>query len=275
MNIFQASVLGIVQGLTEFLPVSSSAHLRVVPALLGWDDPGAAFTAVTQIGTEAAVLIYFRHDLIRMARAWWTSLRERTFLRSTDPDARLAWYVALGTVPIGVLGLLLEDLIESSFRDLRVTATMLIVIGLGLLVAERMGNARKQTEDMTLRDAITLGFAQALALIPGVSRSGATISGGLLLGYDRVAATRFAFLLAIPAVVLSGLFKLPDAFGGDGPGWGATLSATALAFVTGYAAIAWLLRYISKNSFLPFVIYRVALGLLLWVLIGQGVLSPV
>ncbi|MBB6097341.1 undecaprenyl-diphosphatase [Deinobacterium chartae] len=273
MDIFQAVILGIVQGLTEFLPISSSAHLRVFPALFGWQDPGASFTAVTQIGTEAAVLIYFRKDIWNILSTWFRAWGNPA-LRG-DLNTRLGWYIIVGTLPLGILGLLFEDQIKTSVRDLRVIAATLIGLGIVLWIADRVGRQNRSLEALKLRSAFALGCAQALALIPGVSRSGATISAGLFLGFDRAAASRYAFLLAIPAVVASGLFQLPDAFSGEGPGWGPTLIATALAFVSGYASIAWLLRYISTHSYLPFVIYRIALGLLILVLLATGALQPI
>ena len=272
MTTFQAIVLGILQGLTEFLPISSSAHLRVFPALFGWDDPGAAFTAVTQLGTLAAVIIFFARDLLRIAIAWARSLFAPDLRR--DPDARMGWYILLGTLPIGVLGLLFESQIDTVARDLRVIASTLIGLGVVLWLADRTGKQHKETDDLTLRDGLVFGFAQALALIPGVSRSGATISAGLFMGYSRTAAARYSFLLSVPAIFASGVFKLQDISAGDGPGLGVTLVATLLAFVSGYASIAWLLRYVSRNSYLPFVVYRVALGLLVAALVAFGVLHP-
>lgn len=272
MTTFQAIILGTVQGLTEFLPISSSAHLRIVPALLGWDDPGAAFTAVTQIGTEAAVIIFFWRDIWRIAKAWLKSLYTPELRRTID--ARMGWYVILGTLPIAILGLLFEHQIETVARDLRLMATTLIGLGVVLYLADRQARTSKSLDDLNLFDGLVYGFAQALALVPGVSRSGATISAGLFLGYERAAAARYAFLLAIPAVVGSGLYKLPDALAGDGPGWALTLTATLLAFVFGYASIAWLLRYVSTNSYLPFVIYRIALGSLVAILLAFGILEP-
>ncbi len=272
MTTFQAIVLGILQGLTEFLPISSSAHLRVFPALFGWDDPGAAFTAVTQLGTLAAVIIFFARDLLRIAVAWARSLFTPSLRR--DPNARMGWYILLGTLPIGVLGLLFETQIDTVARDLRVIASTLIGLGIVLWIADRSAKQRKEAEELTLRDGLVFGFAQALALIPGVSRSGATISAGLFMGYSRTAAARYSFLLSVPAIFASGLFKLQDISAGDGPGLGVTLLATLLAFVSGYASIAWLLRYVSRNSYLPFVVYRVALGLLVAALVAFGVLHP-
>ena len=272
MTTFQAIILGILQGLTEFLPISSSAHLRVFPALFGWNDPGAAFTAVTQLGTLAAVIIFFARDLLRIAVAWARSLFTPSLRRNAD--ARMGWYILLGTLPIGVLGLLFETQIDTVARDLRVIASTLIGLGIVLWIADRTAKQRQEAEDLTLRDGLVFGFAQALALIPGVSRSGATISAGLFMGYTRTAAARYSFLLSVPAIFASGLFKLQGISAGDGPGLGVTLLATLLAFVSGYASIAWLLRYVSRNSYLPFVVYRVALGVLLFALLAFGVLHP-
>ncbi|WP_137291875.1 undecaprenyl-diphosphate phosphatase [Nocardioides dongxiaopingii] len=270
-ELLQAVVLGIVQGLTEFLPISSSAHLRIFPEVLGWGDPGAAFTAVIQIGTELAVLIYFREDIWRIASMWVRSLLKPE-LRG-HIDARMGWFIIIGSLPIVVLGILLKDLIERDFRNLWIIATTLIVMGVVLGVADRFGRTEKEIRQMTLRDAVLMGAAQAMALVPGVSRSGATLSMGRALGYDREAATRYAFLLAIPAVVGAGLFELKEIPGGDNPyGWGPTLVGTVVSFVVGYAAIAWLLRYVSTRSYTPFVLYRVALGIATLVLLATGVL---
>lgn len=271
MSFVEAVVLGIVQGLTEFLPVSSSGHLRIVPALLGWDDPGAAFTAVSQLGTVLAVVIFFRRDLWRVGTTWLRSLRDPD-LRGTL-DARLGWYLIVATVPISVVGVLFKDQIETGARNLWLVATTLIVLGLVLYAAERVGRRTKGLEDVDARSAIVVGLAQALALVPGVSRSGATISAGLFLDLDRPAAARFSFLLSVPAVVLSGLFTLPDATAGDGPGLATTVVATALAFVVGYAAIAWFLRYLANHSTVVFVAYRIALGLLLFALLAAGTID--
>ncbi len=271
MSWFEAIVLGLVQGLTEFLPISSSAHLRITAALAGWHDPGAAFTAVTQIGTEAAVLLYFRRDIGRIISTWVRSLGRRD-LRS-HPDARMGWLIIVGTIPIGVLGVTLKETIEGPFRDLRLIATTLIVLGVILAVADRFASQRLKLDDLSVRDGLLFGLAQSMALIPGVSRSGATITGGLLLGYTREAAARYSFLLAIPAVLASGIFEL-SGIGGSHVSWGPTIVATLIAFAVGYAAVAWFLRYISTRSFTPFVVYRVALGVLILVLVGTGLLAP-
>ncbi|MGW9495039.1 undecaprenyl-diphosphate phosphatase [Streptomyces prasinus] len=284
MSWFESLILGLVQGLTEFLPVSSSAHLRLTAAFSGWEDPGAAFTAITQIGTEAAVLIYFRKDIARILSAWTRSLTDKGMRR--DPDARMGWLVIVGSLPIGVLGLTLKDQIEGPFRDLRLTAVMLIGMGIVLGFADRLAardeqggrhrspKQRKSLDDLTVKDGLVYGFCQALALIPGVSRSGATISGGLFMGYRREAAARYSFLLAIPAVLASGLFELKDATEGGHVTWGPTIFATVVAFVVGYAVIAWFMKFITTKSFMPFVWYRIALGIVILVLVGMGVLSP-
>ncbi|WP_182376339.1 undecaprenyl-diphosphate phosphatase [Nocardioides sp. WS12] len=277
-DFLQAVFLGVLQGLTEFLPISSSAHLRFFPELFGWGDPGAAFTAVIQIGTELAVLLYFRKDIWRIAKAWTLSLFKPEYRGALD--ARMGWYIIVGSMPIVILGILLKDIIEKDFRNLWIIGTALIVMGLVLGFADRIGKTDRQVKQMTLRDAGLMGGAQALALIPGVSRSGATLSMGRLLGYDREAATRFAFLLAIPAVVGAGLFELKEisdvgkAHPGEADyGWGPTLTALVVSFIVGYAAIAWLLRYVSKNSYTPFVVYRVLLGTAVLVLLGAGVVN--
>ena len=274
MSFLQAIVLGIVQGLTEFLPISSSGHLRIVPAFLGWEDPGAAFTAVIQLGTMAAVVLYFRADLWRIARAWVASLRDPS--RRTELDARLGWYLVFGTIPICIFGLAFRHQIENGARDLYVIGTTLIALGLLLLVAEKVSRREREIETITRRDAIVIGFAQALALIPGVSRSGATITAGLLLGFDRVAAARFSFLLSVPAVVLSGLFELRGVVDGSAEGAigiGPTAVATLLAFVSGYASIAFLLKFLTTHTTGVFVAYRVVLGAAVLVLAGTHTIA--
>lgn len=267
----QAAVLGVVQGLTEFLPISSSAHLRVVAELFGWDDPGAAFTAVTQLGTEAAVLVYFRRDIGAIVSTWARSLWTPG-LRG-EQDARMGWYVIVGTLPIGILGLALEDLIEAQFRNLLLVAAMLAAFALVLGFADRVGRKDRELTSLTLRHAVIFGFAQAMALVPGVSRSGGTLSAGLLLGYSRVAAARYSFLLAVPAVLASGLYKLSDIGGADSPAVGPTVLATVIAFGVGYAVIVGFLRYLGHGTFTPFVVYRIALAAVLVVLVGAGVLT--
>ncbi|MEU6708544.1 undecaprenyl-diphosphate phosphatase [Streptomyces wuyuanensis] len=284
MSWFESLILGLVQGLTEFLPISSSAHLRLTAAFAGWQDPGAAFTAITQIGTETAVLIYFRKDIARIVGAWFRSLTDKEMRR--DHDAQMGWLVIIGSIPIGVLGVTLKDQIEGPFRDLRLTATMLIVMGIVLGVADRLAardetggkhrvvRERKSLRDLSVKDGLIYGVCQAMALIPGVSRSGATISGGLLMGYTREAAARYSFLLAIPAVLASGLFELKDAGEGGHVSWGPTVFATVIAFAVGYAVIAWFMKFITTKSFMPFVVYRIILGILIFILVGTDVLSP-
>src|SRR5918993_434702 len=275
MGWVEAVVLGIVQGLTEFLPISSSAHLRLVGELFGWDDPGAAFTAIIQIGTEAAVLLYFRKDIWRIVVAWLGSLAGG---RKGDPDARMGWLIIVGSIPIVVLGLLFQDDIETTLRDLRIVAICLVAFSLILFWADRVGAKTRELKDLTVPHGIGFGFAQAMALIPGVSRSGGTITAGLFLGYSRAAAARYSFLLAIPAVLGSGFFQAYEALTGDvagqGVSWGPTILATVIGFGVGLTVIAWLLRYLDRGSFTPFVVYRVVLGLLVLGLVGAGVLSP-
>ena len=271
MDALQAVVLGIVQGLTEFLPISSTGHLRIVPALLGWEDPGTAFTAVCQLGTVCAVLLYFRADLIRIARAWFRSLRDPGV--RGDLDARMGWYLIIGTIPIALIGFAFKDTIKSGGRDLYVIAVALIVFSFVMLAAERAARQQRPVSTLSGRDAALVGLAQALALVPGVSRSGATISAGLFLGFDRAAAARFSFLLSIPAVVLSGLFELKDVGDGGGAGAGATIIATLLAFVVGYASIAFLLRFLVDHTIGVFVGYRIVMGAVVLVLVSTGAIS--
>ncbi len=269
---WHAVVYGLVQGLTEFLPISSSAHIRVTAAAFGWDDPGAAFTAVTQLGTETAVLLYFRHEIWAILRTWTLSLF-RPQLRG-EFDARMGWYIIVGTLPIGVLGFLFQDEIEGPARNLWLIASMLVVFGLVLGVIDARARNARPLDRLTLRDAIIYGGAQALSLVPGVSRSGGTTGAGLVMGYRREAAARYSFLLAIPAVVVSGLFELKDVVSGEAPvEWGPTLLATVLAFGVGLAVIVYFLRYISTHTFRPFVIYRVVLGLVVLALLATGVLD--
>jgi undecaprenyl-diphosphatase len=274
VSLLEAIVLGIAQGLTEFLPISSTAHLRIIPAFAGWPDPGAAFTAVTQLGTMTAVLLYFREDLIRISRAWLRSLRDPAVRR--ELDARLGWYIVLGTVPIGIFGVLFKDQIETGARDLYLIGVALIVLGLVLLLAEKVGRRDREIEQIRTKDGFAVGMAQALALVPGVSRSGATITAGLFMGLNRTAAARFSFLLSIPAVVLSGLLELGSILSGEE---GQTTSAfglvvaTLLAFITGYASIAFLLRYLTSHSTAIFVAYRIVLGSVVLALVSAGVIT--
>ncbi len=272
MSTLEAIVLGIVQGLTEFLPISSTGHLRIVPAFLGWEDPGAAFTAVTQLGTMAAVLLYFRKDLWGILVGFLAGLR-RPEARSTL-EFRMGALILIGTIPIAIFGFAFSDQIETSARSLYLIGTTLIVLGLVLAVADRVSTRTRELDSLGVRDGILIGFAQALALIPGVSRSGATMTAGLFLNFDRAAAARYSFLLSVPAVVLSGLFELRDIGGGEGSATvGATAIATLLAFITGYASIAFLLRWLVTHTMDVFVIYRVALGALVLALTASGAIS--
>ena len=270
----QTIVLSIVQGLTEFLPVSSSGHLRIVSTLLWGKDAGASFTAVIQLGTEAAVLVYFAKDIFSIARGWLAGLFDKS---RRGFDYRMGWMVIIGTLPVGIIGYLGKDLIRDNLRNLWITAAMLVLFSFVFIAAERWGNKRRSFADLTLRDAVMMGFAQCLALIPGVSRSGGTISAGLFLGLDREVAARFSFLLAIPAVLASGLFSLPDAFAPDAgqAATGAQLAVgTGIAFAVGYVSIAWLLKFVSTHSFSWFAAYRIPVGLVVMVLLAVGVLQP-
>ena len=274
MGWLEALVLGIVQGLTEFLPISSSAHQSIVGQLIGQQDVGAAFTAITQLGTEAAVILYFRREIWLIIRRWCGALAGR--VPHDDPEVRMGWLVILGSVPIVLLGLLFQEAIDTGLRNLWVTAAMLAAFGVVIGVADRLARNARPLESLTWRHGILLGLAQSLALVPGVSRSGATISAGLALGYTRDAAARYSFLLAIPAVVGSGLFKLADVSSDPvPPAWGPIALATVVSFVIGYGVIAWLLRYISTHNFLPFVVYRIVLAGVLAALLLGGVLVPV
>lgn len=272
MSIFEAVILGLVQGLTEFLPISSSGHLRIVAAFSGWPDPGAAFTAVSQIGTELAVLIYFRKDVWNILSTWFRSLVDKELRR--DINARMGWYVILGSLPIGIAGLLFEEQIAAPFRDLRLIALTLIVFGVILGAADRFTRKHRELTDLNVQRGVIYGLFQMLALIPGVSRSGATVTGGMLLGFKREAAARYAFLLAMPAVFASGVYKLKDIGGDQYAGALATVVGTVVAFAVGYVVIAWFMRFISTNSFMPFVYYRVALGILILGLVSFNVLEP-
>lgn len=277
MNWLYAAILGLIQGLTEFLPISSSAHLRIVGGFLpGGGDPGAAFTAITQLGTELAVIVFFWRDIVRIIKHWFLSIVGK--IPRSDPDAKLGWFIILGSIPIGVLGLIFEDKIDSTFRSLWVVATMLIVFGILLAVADSYGKQRLELKDMNAPQGLLYGLFQALALIPGVSRSGGTITGGLFMGFTREAAARYSFLLAIPAVLLSGGYKLfksvRDGFSGPYD-LGQTALATGIAFVVGLIVIGWLMKYISTHSFRAFVWYRIALGFLLFVLLGLDLIPAV
>jgi len=273
MSLFQAIVLGLVQGLTEFLPISSTAHLRIVPELLGWPDPGAAYSAVIQLGTVAAVLIYFRQDLISLTRAFFQGLARRQPFATTD--SRLAWFVLVGTLPIGVCGLLFKKTIETSLRSLYVISASLIVLALILFIVERLASHQRTLEQMRWRDGIAVGLWQALALIPGSSRSGTTITGALSMGLRREDAARYSFLLSIPATSLAGFFELKHLLEAtERPSALALVVGTLVAFGSGWTAIAWLLSYLRRRSTLIFIVYRVVLGCVLLVLLQRGVLRP-
>ncbi|HUL99509.1 MAG TPA: undecaprenyl-diphosphate phosphatase [Mycobacterium sp.] len=273
----QVIFLAVLQGLTEFLPISSSGHLAIASRVFFADDAGASFTAVTQLGTELAVLVYFARDIWRIAKAWIDGLVVKAHRDNTD--YRLGWYVIIGTIPICVLGVLFKDEIRSGARNLWVIAIALVVFSAVIAAAEYVGRQTRHAEQLRWPDAVTVGLAQCLALVPGVSRSGATISAGLFLGLDRELAARFGFLLAIPAVFASGLFSLPDAFKPVREGMSATgpqlLVAVAIAFVVGFAAIAWLLRFLVRHRMYWFVAYRVALGVVVMVLLGTGVVAAI
>ncbi|MBF4546548.1 undecaprenyl-diphosphate phosphatase [Corynebacterium afermentans subsp. lipophilum] len=273
MSWVQVIVLSIVQGLTEFLPVSSSGHLRIVSQLFWGEDAGASFTAVIQLGTELAVLVFFAKDIWRILTAWFAGLADKS---KRNFDYRMGWMVIAGTIPVGIAGVLLKDVIRENFRNLWITATVLILFSLVFILAERRGKKTRGFEDLTMKDAVVMGLWQCLALIPGVSRSGGTISGGLFRNLDREVATRFSFLLAIPAVLASGLFSLPDAFdpqAGQAASGLQLLAGSGIAFVVGYISIAWLLKFVSNHSFAWFAAYRIPLGLLVMALLGTGVMA--
>ncbi|MCW2688339.1 MAG: undecaprenyl-diphosphatase [Mycobacterium sp.] len=275
MTWWQVIVLAIVQGLTEFLPISSSGHLAIVSRVFFADDAGASFTAVTQLGTEFAVLIYFARDIGRIITAWFRGLFSK--VHRDNVDYRMGWYVIIGTIPICVLGLLFKDEIRSGARNLWLIATALVLFSAVIAAAEHFGRQTRHVEQLTWKDSVIVGLAQCLALVPGVSRSGATISAGLFLGLDRELAARFGFLLAIPAVLASGLFSLPDAFHPVSEGMSASgaqlLVATLIAFVVGFAAVAWFLRFLVRHSMYWFVAYRVVVGGVVLILLATGVVT--
>jgi undecaprenyl-diphosphatase len=273
MNYFDAVILGIVEGLTEFLPVSSTGHLTIAEKALGLDlaDPAVtAYTAVIQVGAIAAVVVYFAQDIWRIAKAWVLGLAKPEYRGQLDH--RMGWYVIAGSIPVGIAGLVFKDLITGSLRSLWVVAGALILWSGVMWFAERSARQTREERDMTAKDALVVGLTQVVALVPGVSRSGATISAGLLLGLDRVSATRLSFFLSVPALVGAGLFELKDALGGD-IGLGETVVGVLVAFVVAYAAIAWLLRFVAGHRITAFVPYRVALGLVLVALLASGVMS--
>jgi len=274
----EAIFLGLLQGLTEFLPISSSAHIRIAGELFGTNaDPGATFTAITQIGTELAVLIYFRRDILRIIRAWVSQIARKQLAASEKADARMGWLIIVGTLPIVALGYFGQEKIRNDFRSLWLVATTLILFGLILGIADKFGKTERQLHELTPKHGILYGLAQSLALIPGVSRSGATIAMGRFLGYSREAALRYSFLLALPAVFGSGLYELKGALGETTTdqvfSLTETLIATGVAFIIGYAVIAWILKYVTTKSFKPFIIYRIVLGISLLVGLSTGVIS--
>ena len=273
MTWLQVIVLSLVQGLTEFLPVSSSGHLRIVSTLFWGQDAGASFTAVIQLGTELAVIVYFAGMIWQILKGWCVGLVHKD---QRGQDYRMGWMVIVGSIPIGILGVLGKDLIRDNLRNLWITASMLVLFSFVFILAERVGKKTRGFDELSMRDAIVMGLCQCLALIPGVSRSGGTISGGLFLGLDREVATRFSFLLAIPAVMASGLFSLGDAFGptvGQSATGAQLLVGTLIAFVVGYASIAWLLKFVGSHSFEWFAAYRIPVGLIVMLLLGLGVLA--
>lgn len=276
MGFIEAIILGLVQGLTEFLPISSNAHLLLVSKLLfEGREPGATFTAITQLGTETAVIIYFWKDITRIIGRWFQSLRPSSPLTRTDPDVRLGWLIIIGTIPIVIVGYFAQDLIRGQLRNLWVIAIVLIAFGLLLGLADVLGRKTKPLEQLSYRDGVLIGLGQMLALIPGVSRSGASTSAGLALGYTRPAAARFSFLLAIPAVFGAGLYELVHSFGEPdlAYGYAETAVATLVAFVVGFAVVAFLMKFISSHSFLPFVVYRILLGSTLIALLSAGIIQ--
>jgi undecaprenyl-diphosphatase len=277
--LFEAIFLGIIQGLTEFLPISSSAHIRIAGEFMDKaQDPGARFTAITQIGTELAVLIFFRKDIATIVRAWFRSLKKSNQLLPEEKQAsRMGWLIIIGSIPIVVLGYFGRHVIENDLRSLWLIATVLIVFGVVLGIADKFGSSQRTLEALSNKHGLYYGVAQAMALIPGVSRSGATIAMGRALGYSREAALRYSFLLAIPAVFGSGFYQLSQGLTEDVStnvfSLSQTLAATAIAFVVGYLVIAWLIRFVMTKSFMPFIIYRIALGSILLILLTTGVIN--
>jgi undecaprenyl-diphosphatase len=274
----EAIFLGVLQGLTEFLPISSSAHIRIAGALFGTNqDPGASFTAITQIGTELAVLIYFRTDILRIVKSWLNQIMRRQLDSAEKRDARMGWLIILGSLPIVALGYLGQDIIKKDFRSLWLIASVMIIFGVILGIADKFGKVERELHELTPIHGILYGLAQSLALVPGVSRSGATIAMGRLLGYSREAALRYSFLLALPAVFGSGLYELKGSIGAGAANQfftlPETLAATVIAFVIGYAVIAWLLKYVITKSFAPFIYYRIALGTLVMAGLATGVIG--
>ena len=278
MNLFEAVILGLVQGLTEFLPISSSAHVQIASQLLGLGaipkPQLTAFIATIQLGTEAAVRIYFFKDIVRIVRAWLRSIAPKPQISDEQKqDAKMGWLIIVGSLPVVVVGLLFKDAIETQLRSLWVIAIMLIVFGIVLAIADRFAKQQKSIQKLSVRDGLLFGAAQALAVIPGVSRSGGTITMGLFLGYSRQAAARYSFLLAIPAVIASGLFEFATTFGAlSAADFAATAVATAVSFAVGYSVIVALLRYLNRGSFMPFIIWRIVVGVAILLMLMNGAL---
>lgn len=288
MNFFEAIVLGLVQALTEYLPVSSSAHIRILGDLMIGSDPGAAFTAIIQLGTELAVLLYFRRDVANILTGWFRCLfgREgkdwRSRMGAHNADARLGWYIILGTMPILICGLLFKDMIETTLRNLWITVTVLLVFGILLWIVDARSRQVKTIREMNAKDALLFGVGQALALIPGVSRSGGTITFGRAMGYTREAAVRVSFIMAIPAVfgagsleTISAVKDLNEGNAGVFPGWGPTIVAAIVSFVVGYIVIIAFLKFVSTFSYKAFAIYRIVLAVVVAILLIAGVLPPI
>jgi len=276
--VLEAIFLGALQGFTEFLPISSSAHIRFAGEVFGTNqDPGATFTAITQIGTELAVLIYFRKDILRIIKAWLNQITRKRLESSEKIDARIGWLIIVGSLPIAVLGYLGQGVIRNDFRSLWLIASVMIIFGVILGIADKYGKVERELHQLTPVHGVLYGLAQSLALVPGVSRSGATIAMGRFLGYSREAALRYSFLLALPAVFGSGFYELNGAIGSDVTdqtfSLPQTLVATAVAFIIGYAVIAWLLKFVMTRSFAPFIYYRIGLGTVVLVALATGVIG--
>jgi undecaprenyl-diphosphatase len=272
ISLLQAIVYGIVQGATEFLPVSSNAHIRIVPALLHWQDPGAAFTAVIQLGTVLAVLIYFAKDLGKAFTGWLGSL---TGKNKDSQDAKVGWAVLYGTLPIVVLGLAFHKQIEGSLRSLYIIAGTLIFMGFVMFIADKYATQKRGLDSVTPKDGLITGLWQALALLPGMSRSGSTISGLFFAGFDRNSAARFSFLMSVPSVALAGLYEaFKERAALSGPLLMPIAVATIVSFIVGYAAIAGFIKFLQKNGIGPFVVYRIVLGIVLIGLLQAKVIEP-
>jgi undecaprenyl-diphosphatase len=274
MGWLQTIILSIVQGLTEFLPVSSSGHMRIVSQLIWGEDAGASFTAVIQLGTELAVLVFFAKDIWVILSAWFAGVFDKT--RRDDRNYKMGWMIIAATIPVGLIGFFAKDIIRDNLRNLWITAMVLILFSFVFIWAEKVGTHKRDYDKLTMKDALIMGFAQCLSLIPGVSRSGATVSAGLFLNLDREVATRFSFLLAIPAVLASGLFSLPDAFdpsAGQAASGSQLFVGTAIAFVLGYISIAWLLKFVANHSFAWFAAWRIPVGVIVLILLATGAIN--